>query len=198
MKENSRIWGIDYGSKLAGTTVIGQLENNTVQLFASQKKKDADKFILQKIEEYQPTSIFIDAPLSLPNVYLNTTGYDDYFYRKSDKIVKGMSPMFLGGLTARAMKMKAILEKKNIVVFETYPALHARHFGLKAMNYKKQKEYLSPIIDYLAKKLPFQFNKIDIVSWHHVDALLATYSAYRFQQGTHETIGDDDEGVIIF
>lgn len=198
MKKNSRTWGIDYGSKLAGTTVIGQLEHNTVKLFASQKKKDADKFILEKVEEYQPSSIFIDAPLSLPNVYLNKTGYDDYFYRQADRTVKGMSPMFLGGLTARAMKLKAILVKKNIAVFETYPALHARHFGLKAMNYKKQKEYLSPVINYLAKELPFQFNKTEVISWHHVDALLATYSAYRFQQGNHETIGDKAEGVIIF
>lgn len=198
MKEKTRLFGIDYGSKLAGTTVIGLLENEIVQLFASQKKKDADQFILQQIKEHQPNTIFIDAPLSLPNVYLNKTGYDDYFYRKADRTVKGMSPMFLGGLTARAMKLKAILEKQNVTVFETYPALHARNFGLKDMNYKKQKEYLSPIIHYLAKELPFQFNTKEVVSWHHVDALLATYSAYRFQQGNHEIIGDKEEGVIIF
>ncbi len=197
MKKNIRLWGIDYGSKLAGTTVIGQLEDNIVRLFASQKNKDADKFILQSVEEHQPHSIFIDAPLSLPNVYLNKIGYDDYFYRKADRTVKGMSPMFLGGLTARAMRLKAVLEKQNIAVFETYPALQARKFGLKAMNYKKQKEYLAPIISYLAKELPFQFNEAEVVSWHHVDALLATYSAYRFQEGTHETIGDEAEGVII-
>ena len=68
MKEKTRLFGIDYGSKLAGTTVIGLLENQIVQLFASQKKKDADQFILQQIKERQPNTIFIDAPLSLPNV----------------------------------------------------------------------------------------------------------------------------------
>lgn len=39
MKANNCIWGIDYGSKLAGTTVIGHLESHRVQFFASIKNK---------------------------------------------------------------------------------------------------------------------------------------------------------------
>lgn len=189
-------WGIDYGSKLAGTTVIAAWKEEQVTLMASRKKQDADAMILELAAVERPDFILLDAPLSLPNVYLNEEGYDDFFYRKLDRIVGGMSPMFLGGLTARAMRLKQNLTKLGIPVYETYPALHARHFDLKSMNYKKQVAHIPPVVDFLSGKLPFSFDKIAIKSWHHVDGLLALYSAYRYFKNEHEMIGDEAEGFL--
>jgi predicted nuclease with RNAse H fold len=122
--------------------------------------------------------------------------YDDYFYRAGDRLLKAMSPMFLGGLTARAMRLKRTFVQQNIEVFETYPAIHAQRFQLKNLNYKKKLQYLPDVIQALQKLLPFPFNNQQITSWHHVDALLAFYSAYRFLNGEIEQFGAEKEGSI--
>ena len=113
-------FGIDYGSKLAGTTVICFDENEKLNFRQSEKKQDADAFLEKLISEKQPDSVFIDAPLSLPNAYFGKG--EDYFYRKCDREVGGMSPMFLGGLTARAIKLKSKSETPECPFYEIYPA----------------------------------------------------------------------------
>lgn len=193
-----KFWGIDYGSKLAGTTVMAAWQDGNITLAASQKKQDADSMILKMAKAEQPNFIFLDAPLSLPLVYQGVEGYSDYFYRKADKEVKGMSPMFLGGLTARAMKLQAQLSNLNIPVYETYPALHARQFDLKSLNYKKQVQYIGGVTRFLKEQLPFDFDKKLVKSWHHVDALLALYGAFRFYKNEHKMIGDTREGIIYY
>lgn len=192
-----RIAGIDYGSKMAGTTVIAYLEAGKVQLFQSEKKKDADKFLLEKLESLGVQQIFLDAPLSLPGVYRDLPDYDDFFYRKGDKILKAMSPMFLGGLTARAMRLKQQLQAKGMKVREIYPAQLAKKLNLSELKYKKQKEHLTPVCQHLAQLLPYAFDATNISNWHQVDALLALYSGWRFLQNEHETFGDSEEGQII-
>jgi predicted nuclease with RNAse H fold len=194
---NPSIIGIDYGSKLAGTTVIAyQNKKNIVQFLISENKKDADIFLINAVTKLQPKYIFFDAPLSLPGVYTMPNEYDDYFYRAGDRLLKAMSPMFLGGLTARAMRLKRTFVQQNIEVFETYPAIHAQRFQLKNLNYKKKLQYLPDVIQALQKLLPFPFNNQQITSWHHVDALLAFYSAYRFLNGEIEQFGAEKEGSI--
>ncbi|MFK7949354.1 MAG: hypothetical protein AB8G11_17310 [Saprospiraceae bacterium] len=207
-KENNEIKhsfvGIDYGSKLAGTTVVafacldGSVTNNKqiIQFKTSEKKKDADKFLIKIVEELEPEFIFLDAPLSLPGVYTNPEKFDDYFYRKSDKILKGMSPMFLGGLTARAMRLKRQFENKGIKVIEIYPAIHAQRMKLKTYNYKKQLQYIPDVLAVLQHNLPLKFEIETIKSWHQVDALLAYYAGFRYMNGDAEAFGDEAEGQI--
>ncbi len=68
--ERSRLIGIDYGSKLAGTTALAYLSPTGVAIpLQSTAKKDADAFILQHLESLPPHQVFIDAPLSLPGKY---------------------------------------------------------------------------------------------------------------------------------
>lgn len=69
--------GIDYGSKMAGTTAIAYLDNGEIKVILSQKNKDADAFIIATTEQLKPNSIFIDAPLSLPLAYFRQG--DNYF-----------------------------------------------------------------------------------------------------------------------
>lgn len=200
------IAGIDYGSKLAGTTVIAYFHEKNINFFASEKNKDADRFILDWVEKFQPNQIFIDAPLSLPGVYLGDLTYNNYFYRKADLEVKAMSPMFLGGLTARAMQLKAKLAQQQIKVIEIYPSYLADTLELDRQLYKKEKEYIPLITSSLLKSLQFLISpspplqvttSLILPDWHHVDALLALTSGIRYIKNQHLIFGDPQEGQII-
>ncbi|MEM6380094.1 MAG: DUF429 domain-containing protein, partial [Bacteroidota bacterium] len=130
--------GIDYGSKMAGTTVIAFARaDGKIEFYQSEKKKDADKMIETWLMEHSIKLVFIDAPLSLPKVYQKPTASGNYFYRKADAELRAMSPMFLGGLTARAMRLKAVLSEEACQLFEVYPGQLAKHLELPKEKYKK-------------------------------------------------------------
>ncbi len=195
------IIGIDYGSKLAGTTVIAHLKNQQICLFQSQKKKDADRFIFEYIQKNPVSSIFLDAPLSLPKVYQFPDQNTSYFYRKADQTLKAMSPMFLGGLTARAMQLKAKITQEvnaSIPIYECYPSALAREVGLKALDYKKEKARISDNLAHLQKQEFFDYSiEEKIENWHQFDALLALYTGIRHYHKTHLQYGDEKEGLIF-
>lgn len=189
--------GIDYGSKMAGTTVIAILKKTEVSLFQSEKKQDADALIYEVIKQETCPHVFIDAPLSLPGVYHLGAAYESYFYRSCDSALSAMSPMFLGGLTARAMQLKARLEQLGTKVYETYPGGLARQLNLKERHYKQQLSELPALREHLASLLPFAIPLAEITTWHHFDAILALWSAWRFNQQTHDSYGDPKEGLIV-
>lgn len=186
--------GIDYGAKLAGTTAICFEKNGQLHLRQSEKKKDADKFVQHTIEELQPTAVFIDAPLSLPAAYFGKG--DNYFYRACDKQLGGMSPMFLGGLTARAIKLTKSFEHTELSFYETYPAQIVKHFLLdKTEGYKKQKEFLANFCEVLEKVCSYKF-AIAPSNWHQVDSALAWWAGHRFEKGEMKVYGEEQEGLI--
>ncbi len=199
MKKNDlNIAGVDYGSKLAGTTVIAHLEGQMLSFYNSIKKKDADAFLLTWVREHTPTHLFIDAPLSLPGVYRAPDQYDDYFYRQADREVRAMSPMFLGGLTARAMKLKRALSRSDLQIMEIYPSKLADLLEIRELGYKKKKAHLEGVLHKLANELSsYQWPAEAISNWHQVDALLALLSGLRYLEGAHLTFGDEEEGRII-
>jgi uncharacterized protein len=107
--------------------------------------------------------VCIDAPLSLPGVFTGLAGCDDYFYRASDRALRAMSPMFLGGLTARAMRLanhsasrlarraaqrehEQNDEHGHIHFYETYPAEAARRLALKEVGYKQHLRDIPPVL----------------------------------------------------
>jgi predicted nuclease with RNAse H fold len=190
-----KIAGIDYGSKLAGTTAIAFPLAGSIRVVKSKKKQDADAFILRWVEEYAPEQLFIDAPLSLPGVYRHPEQYEDYFYRKADRQLSAMSPMFLGGLTARAMRLRAAMPA--IQVMEVYPGGLARLLALDLSRYKKDKAYLPEAIQALAPFFTGYEFPAELPGWHSFDALLALASGYRFMQARHITYGTAEEGQII-
>lgn len=190
------IVGIDFGAKLAGTTAIAFLENHQVSVLQTQKRQDADMFLLQWIAKLQPTIIGIDAPLSLPAIYSNTSTETDFFYRKADKLLGAMSPLFLGGLTARAMQLKfQILQKyPTINILEVYPAALAQRWKLYELNYKKDLQAVKPVLEHIQKELLFTLPNLP--NWHQVDAVLALCTAWRYQQNLAESFGEAKEGEI--
>lgn len=189
------IVGIDLGSQLAGTTVLAT--GVPVRFYPSVKKKNADTFILETLKNLPVSTVYLDAPLSLPGVYRPLPGFTDYFYRQGDRELQAMSPMFLGGLTARAIRLKDTLEAQGIKVYEAYPAPLAKLWGLPELGYKKQKSHIQEISNKLRNDLPFPIpDAKDLLDWHHVDALLALAIGYRHQTGQAQSYGNELEGMI--
>jgi predicted nuclease with RNAse H fold len=188
--------GIDYGSKLAGTTVICAVDDAMHCIFyASLKGSDADAFIKETIVKLDIPEVFLDAPLSLPGKYFGKG--DSYFYRLADVELKAMSPMFLGGLTARAMQLKQDLDALNIKVHETYPSALVKELNFQHYSKKGDKNELALFLQNLhLQELSFDVSKI--TNWHHVDALLAAFSGYRFSNNEAKQIGNPAEGLIVF
>lgn len=192
------IIGIDFGAKMAGTTVIARLyEHNKVDFFCSEKNQDADEFILDFIKKNEDIWLaYIDAPLSLPAVYSGNSNSQDFFYREADKATGAMSPMFLGGLTARAMKLSTQLKSLGIKSVETYPSKLAEVLKLKELSYKKELSNLPIICSQFHEISKFEFDCKDVPTWHHLDALLCLYSAKRHEMQASMVFGDPNEGTI--
>ena len=192
------IAGIDFGSKLAGTTVVALGEPDACpELFSCAPKKDADRFLKDLLLREQPEAVFIDAPLSLPGVYRFPDRYADYFFREADRVLRAMSPMFLGGLTARAIQLKDLLAKEGIFVLETYPGYLAEVLGLKALGYKGSRDQIAPVQEALQSAFPSLAPLPPCRNWHEIDALRALCSGLRRTKGQHLEFGLPEEGMIL-
>lgn len=186
------IAGIDFGSKLAGTTVLAWFDGHKVQLLQSAKGQDADALLEKWVTDKQISRVFMDAPLSLPGVY-NGEG-SDYFYRAGDRELGAMSPLFLGGLTARAMRLAAGWRRAGLEVNEAYPGALWKVMGDKKLAYKKDLADLSGCLALL--QLHWQVKLPAVVNWHQFDALLALTTGFRHTQGKAKAYGDPHEGCI--
>jgi len=195
MPEQYTLAGIDFGAKLAGTTAITYIQNLKFKVRQCKKGEDADAWLLKEIEHQQIKTVFIDAPLSLPSAYFNTDSIE-FFYRKADAALGAMSPMFLGGLTARAMKMKRLLNAQNIPVFETYPAALVKQLLPHAKFYKKDisrfRKELSRVT--MALELPALPR---FTTFHQADSMLAWISGYRHLTHQSNIVGSSEEGEIF-
>lgn len=191
------IVGIDFGSKLAGTTVIAYYRNEIVRFMASKHQEDADKFIIKYMGTLKPVHVFLDAPLSLPGKYQNSDEYSDYFYRQADRELGAMSPMFIGGLTARAIRLKDYLASTGIEVYETYPSKQAEIIDLDMKKYKKDEKHIMELSTYVADKFDLNVSLDQMATWHHFDALLAYVAGLKFLNKTHQTVGNSEEGLIL-
>lgn len=181
---------------MAGTTVLA-LAQSPVLLLASQKGEDADDFLLRHLRATETQHVFFDAPLSLPGVYTQKPNCQDYMYRKGDRELGAMSPMFLGGLTARAMRLKAQHEPLGIELYEAYPAAQAERLGLKSLGYKKVPAAIPDILLCIAEEMgPDTPLPHSVPNWHAVDALLALLTGLRWANGRATFVGDPDEGGI--
>jgi len=125
-----RVVGIDFGARKAGTTVVAWNEGATIRFAQSKEGKDSDLFLRDVVADLSPDLIAIDAPLTLPGVYRDVVGCSDFHLRECDRALKAMSPMFLGGLTARAMALAAAWRAEGITVYETYPRQVAMRLGM--------------------------------------------------------------------
>jgi predicted nuclease with RNAse H fold len=193
----ARVVGIDYGSKLAGTTAIAIFDTSTKQILMQQsaKKQDADAFVLSVLLEHPADFVGIDAPLSLPGVYRGLEGNHDFHYRAADRQATAMSPMFLGGLTARAMKLASEIDATTI---EVYPKLGAERHQLQELNYKGNKEAIATCLMALVQRTELPVQELSIENWHQFDALLALEITWRYHNNLADHYGDAKEGMLYF
>lgn len=184
--------GVDYGAKTSGLTRIAKMNEQELIVHAIDKNKDADHLLFNFINDNEVQYCFIDAPLSLPGVYKNKNGYDNFFFRECDKELRAMSPMFLGGLTARAMKLKSDFGTKCNFI-EVYPKMSARTLRLD--------HYFEFDFNACLKKIESKFEiaimcqKLDI---HSIDAVLAWQTGKRYFEDDARVAGKKDEGWIYY
>lgn len=181
------IVGIDYGGRYTGTTALAACTLDQIFLTSCPKRTDADTWIGERLDDLQPRIIAIDAPLSLPSGVLDGKG--DFHLRIADRLCGAMSPMFLGGLTARAMALHTFWKGQALWV-ETYPSWMARaRLGCKRTDHD---EVVNMIRTYwTGQPIP------KLTDQHQVDALLALMAAEHVRTNTSWHYGDPREGVIV-
>ena len=184
----AKIVGIDFGAQMSGNTVIAHIVDEKIEFNQVVKKQNTDSWIKATIKEIKPETVYIDAPLSLPKAYYGRG--NNFHYRKADIETRAMSPMFLGGLTARAMSLKNSF--KNVAFYEVYPAFYQSTL-IKSNHYKKD---IDSFLFELLKKIPIDLHGTP-TNWHQIDALMSLLSGLRHQNNKHLEIGDINEGIII-
>lgn len=190
---NTEKWiGIDLGGQTTGSTAICYLQKGFLQFDQAPIRSNADDWIFNWLGKHQEIeSIFIDAPLSLPAAYFDKGR--DFMFREADRQVGAMSPMFLGGLTARAIRLKYELEKKDLEIKETYPA----HLEKELFGHKTPKKQSIPLERLDELSLLSGYGVSEVKNRHQYDALLAWVSGWRHYKQQHKVFGDQKEGVII-
>ncbi|MDG1045078.1 MAG: hypothetical protein P8P81_00580 [Bacteroidia bacterium] len=184
----AKIVGIDFGAQMSGNTVIAYIIDEKIEFDQVAKKQNTDSWLKATIKEIKPEIVYIDAPLSLPKAYYGNG--QNFHYRSADIETRAMSPMFLGGLTARAMSLKSQFEGTHF--FEVYPA----YFQSKIIQSNHYKKDIDKFLSDLLKKIPLPLaNTPD--NWHQMDALMALTSGLRHQKNKHLSIGETNEGIII-
>jgi len=187
---NFMIAAIDFGAKKSGNTSICFKKGARLCLIQSEKGADADHFIEDFLAGHEISLLGIDAPLSLPKAYYQEG--NDYFYRKADRDLQAMSPMFLGGLTARAIQLVNHLKCKVIEVYPGARIRESKHFrGIykKDLNQSslKLQSYIRPVIFQTLPK-----------NWHQFDAAVAWWITNDFIHSKVKVSGDLPEGLIYY
>jgi predicted nuclease with RNAse H fold len=190
------IAGIDFGSRYAGSTAIAVcFEDGSLRLLRSTSGEDSDLVISQAVADLKIRSITIDAPLSLPKIYRTSTGTGDFLFRRSDRELRALSPLFLGGLTARAIALARLLRSRRVQVYEGYPAAIVRELKIRIQGYKKG-NVPSTVPLSLRRALGLRGTYPKVRSWHDIDALLALVTMQRILNGTSRPFGERREGQI--
>jgi len=106
--------------------------------------------------------------------------------------------MFLGGLTARAMKLAFYLKNFNISCHEVYPAAFVKvNPDIHLLYNKKDRSSLKKTVDMLMKELPVKLNASPD-NYHQLDSIICWYIGYRHLSGIANVCGDSKEGVILY
>ncbi len=188
METLTTLAGIDYGARKAGTTALAIWRDHRIELLSCPKGVDADQWLLNQLASIRPGVIAIDAPLSLPPGVLGKGGH--FHLRWADQLCGAMSPMFLGGLTARAMSLRYHYPDDQATWIETYPSWLAkqRFHGVREDHHA----LLNAIQAFWpASEIPVPHDQ------HQMDALLAMIAAYHWDNCSSWHYGDPCDGVIV-
>ncbi|MBI1192626.1 MAG: DUF429 domain-containing protein [Bacteroidetes bacterium] len=189
------ILGIDFGARLSGKTVMAWMGRDGFHLDRAAIGQDADHFLEETIAWLNPAHIYVDAPLSLPENYRVLDAAGDWFYRRADRQLEAMSPMFLGGLTARAIRLATRWRENGLQVRETWPRGLVRELQLEG--YRHKGDASIALFMKAMQTAGFPHALPNPADWHEVDALLAWWSGWRDLNGLAAVHGDPVEGQIV-
>lgn len=185
-------WGLDFGANRSGNTALAISDGRQIDFYQSRPKESADDWLEEMLVLFPPKIIAVDAPLSLPAGWCGGDG--DLFYRGCDKELQAMSPLFLGGLTARAVKMARKLRELGINVIECYPKGFVNHL-LKGVYPEVGDDFGN-----LMYHLPPEHQTVTInnqpVNEHQLDALICLIIAFRYAEKATMKFGKYEEGII--
>lgn len=188
--------GVDFGAKMSGKTVVSFVDNNQLYIECVGNKVDADRWLTEIIAKLKPEKVYIDAPLSLPAAYYGKDG--SFHFREADKQLEAMSPMFLGGLTARAMQLKKYFSQKGIMFFEVYPAAYVRNNAFIQAHYHKKEKIISKELLSIIQRL-IKYPIMDLPKdYHMIDSLFAWIIGQNHIDGIAAQAGTIEEGFIFY
>ncbi|MBK9276123.1 MAG: DUF429 domain-containing protein [Flavobacteriales bacterium] len=184
--------GIDFGARTAGNTVICLRERGLFRFERTPRGDDGDAWLQRRVAELTPAAVYIDAPLSLPGAYFGRG--DDHFFRHADRQAGGMSPMFLGGLTARAIRLAGQWRTSGIAVHEAYPAALVRH-SWEFLHIRSGRAIPRHKLRLMAGMC--MLPPPEPHDRHEADAWLCWVIGHRHRRGEALHFGQPDEGLIL-
>jgi predicted nuclease with RNAse H fold len=168
-----------------------------IRIHHSTKKQDADQMIDNICRDMGKAFIGMDAPLSLPGIYKGLPDCRDYFFRQCDIQLSAMSPMFMGGLSARAIQLTDRLREQGHRVLEVYPSALKRLFPeLADCRTNPSARHLAFFESYFQTEVFFE-NGAKITS-HALDSLCALMTMCRYTNGESQCAGNEEEGIIYY
>jgi uncharacterized protein len=156
-----------------------------------------DNEIVEKTLKCAPNIVAIDAPLALPRGRESLTKRSNIHLRECDRELLKMGikffPLTLGPmrkLTERGMRLRAELEKKGLMVIETYPGAVQDILGIPRKGKGLEK---------LARGLSLAGIKgLDTgLTGDELDAITCALAGILYLRGKYRAIGDPDEVLMI-
>jgi len=157
----------------------------------------SDDDIVWRVIETKPEVVAIDAPLALPRGRESLARRNNIHLRECDRELLRMGikffPLTLGPmrqLTERGILLKDALEKKGLMVIETYPGAAQDILGIS----RKGKG-----LDKLAEGLGLAGVRglIGTMSGDELDAVTCALVGIMYLRGEHRAIGDPAEMLMI-
>ncbi|MEM8628668.1 MAG: hypothetical protein AAGF04_01125 [Chlamydiota bacterium] len=185
------LWiGVDFGAKTRASTALTSSRGDQISAVLCPLKGDVDAWLYAHIKKIRAAHVFLDAPLSLPRIYFDPADlHSSHHFRQVDRDLGAMSPLFLGGLTARAIALKASLEKIGVACYETYPAatLKKRFPG----------QSVDEALSYIERDTKRSITDLQRLNSHEKDSILAWYAGYCYFFREPLVFGRKEEGMIV-
>lgn len=169
-----------------------------------------DEEIIVFVGRHRPAIVAIDAPLSLPRGLCcleETCHCQPVSNRKGRRCERELSQLGIGcyyttkrsiikGMVYRGIRLKEELSSRGFVVIEVYPyASKVRLFG--RLPPKGTAEGRKALQRHLRKLIPVLPPPEESLYSHDLlDALVAAYTGYLYNQGETEPLGEEAEGLI--
>ena len=173
----------------------------------------SDAEIISLSERWRAKVVAIDSPLFLPKGLcclevpcLHASCHDwtgekrvaeRELFRQGISLYWTTRKSFIKGMICRSMALRRELEERGIAVIEVYPyASKVRLWGRAKMPKKTTPAGRQWLCGKLAELVPGLREREGRLDHDELDAIVAAYTAYLYDRGLAEGVGDREEGLI--